>query len=318
VLSGQHYFSSRKPKDFGRVETPTVTAAIKGTEFSVSVDADGATTITMLEGVVEASNEFGAVRIAAGEQAVARRGAAPVRSVVVRPRDAVAWAFYYPPVLGGADAARLRQMGESGAGLERAAQLLSVGQVSEATGLIESARAKDPRNPIAIALASVVALAGDRRDEARTLAEEALGADENSPAAALAASFSAQADFDIDKAAELAERAARLDPEDPAALARAAELRMARGDVAGARRAAEDALQRARTTRGPCPCSDSSSSRPCAPRRPRASSSAPCRPTPASRSPGWGSVWRGSASEISQRVASSCRPPPLSTRRTRL
>jgi ferric-dicitrate binding protein FerR (iron transport regulator) len=44
VLSGQHYFSSRKPKDFGRVETPTVTAAIKGTEFVVDVGEDGRTT----------------------------------------------------------------------------------------------------------------------------------------------------------------------------------------------------------------------------------------------------------------------------------
>src|SRR5215471_14091265 len=28
VISGQHYFSSRTPKDYGRIETPTVTAAI--------------------------------------------------------------------------------------------------------------------------------------------------------------------------------------------------------------------------------------------------------------------------------------------------
>src|SRR5262245_58609969 len=32
VISGEHYFSSRTPKDYGRIETPTVTAAIKGTE----------------------------------------------------------------------------------------------------------------------------------------------------------------------------------------------------------------------------------------------------------------------------------------------
>src|SRR5215813_1438439 len=31
VLSGTAYFSSRSPKDYGRIETPTVTAAIKGT-----------------------------------------------------------------------------------------------------------------------------------------------------------------------------------------------------------------------------------------------------------------------------------------------
>jgi hypothetical protein len=54
VISGNHFFSSRKPKDFGRVETPTVTAAIRGTEFVVDVGDRGVTTITMIEGVVDA------------------------------------------------------------------------------------------------------------------------------------------------------------------------------------------------------------------------------------------------------------------------
>ena len=74
VISGGHYFSSRTPKDYGRVETPTVTAAIKGTEFAVQVDADGTTTISMLEGVVEASNAFGSIDIGRGEQAYVQPG----------------------------------------------------------------------------------------------------------------------------------------------------------------------------------------------------------------------------------------------------
>src|SRR4030095_7889195 len=56
ILSGQSYFISRTPKDFGRVETPTVTAAIKGTEFAVGVEDDGTTVVTMIEGTVAASN----------------------------------------------------------------------------------------------------------------------------------------------------------------------------------------------------------------------------------------------------------------------
>ena len=63
VISGDHYFSSRTPKDYGRVETPTVTAAIKGTEFVVEVSEDKTTKITMLEGVVEASNSFGSLTV---------------------------------------------------------------------------------------------------------------------------------------------------------------------------------------------------------------------------------------------------------------
>ena len=67
VISGTHYFSSRTPTDYAPIQTPTVTAAIRGTEFVVEVAANGATTVTMLEGVVDASNEHGAVTVSAGE-----------------------------------------------------------------------------------------------------------------------------------------------------------------------------------------------------------------------------------------------------------
>jgi len=245
VLSGRHYFASRKPKQFNRVETSTVTAAIKGTEFAVDVASDGTTTVTMIEGVVLASNEYGSVEVGAGERAVAEPGKAPVRAVVVRPRDAVAWALYYPPVLGGADARRLGELGEDGTALAGAAELLATGQVDEATRRIEDVRKRRPAEPVALSLGAVVALVGDRKDEARDLAGRAVEAGPLSPSAALAASFVAQADFEIARAAELAERAAVLDPQDPTALARVAELRMAQGDVRGALDAADRALERA-------------------------------------------------------------------------
>jgi len=245
VLTGRHYFTSRKPKDFGRVETPTVTAAIKGTEFSVDVAENGATTITMMEGVVLASNDLGSVEVGAGERAVAEPGKAPVKSVVVRPRDAVTWALYYPPVLGSADRARLSAMGEDGASLMQAAESLATGQVDAAKSRLDAVSAQHPSDPTALSLATVIALVEDRKEDARKLADRAVAADAKSASAALAASFVAQAEFDIAKAAELAERAARLDPDDPVALARVAELRMAQGDTRGADEAARRALARA-------------------------------------------------------------------------
>ena len=57
--------------------------------------------IIVFEGVVRAANDQGEVRLASGEAAVAAAGAAPVKRIVVRPRDAVQWALYYPPVLTG-------------------------------------------------------------------------------------------------------------------------------------------------------------------------------------------------------------------------
>jgi hypothetical protein len=183
VVTGRHYFATRTPKDFGKVQTPTVTAAIKGTEFAVDVEADGTTTITMIEGTVEASNPYGTVTVVKGEQAVAAPGSAPQKRIVVHPRDAVAWALHYPAVVGGADAARLAGMGSAGEGLTRAATLLSQGQVDEARPLV----AAGGRDPVALALASVIAVAGNAREDARRLADEAVAAGPDSASAALAA-----------------------------------------------------------------------------------------------------------------------------------
>ena len=244
VISGQHYFSSRRPKDYGRIETPTVTAAIRGTEFVVDVAESGATTITMIEGRVDASNSFGSLQVSAGEAAFVEPGKAPVKRVVVRPRDAVAWSLYYPRVLGGADAARLSAMGADGEGLGRAAELLATGQVEQARVKIDEARARDPQNPLALAMASVIEVAADRKQEGLELARRAYEADPSSAAAALAVSFASQAAFDIARAREMAETAARLDPDSAEALARVAELRLAEGDVRGAKEAAERAVRR--------------------------------------------------------------------------
>jgi tetratricopeptide (TPR) repeat protein len=244
LLFGTHYFSSRAPKQFKRIETPAVTAAIRGTEFVVEVDQDTTTKITMIEGVVEASNQYGNLTVQSGEQAYVEPGKAPVKRIVVRPLDAVAWALYYPPILGGNDAKRLQALGPDGADLARAAEFLSAGQVSQARLLIEAVREKHPRDPVALALASVIAVTQGDKKEALRLAEEATAADPHSAAAALALSFAAQASFDIAKALDMAEKAAKEDPESSVALARAAELRMAEGDLEGAEQAAEHAVAR--------------------------------------------------------------------------
>jgi tetratricopeptide (TPR) repeat protein len=247
ILSGQHYFSSRTPKDYGRIETPTVTAAIKGTEFMVDVAADKSTTITMLEGTVVAANDQGNIEVHQGEQAYVEPGKAPVKRILVRPRDAVAWTFYYPPVLGGADAQHLKEMGAEGDSLSRAADLLSTGQVDSAAPLIDQALKAHPKDAMALSLASVVQTAGDHKQEAARLADEAMSADPNSATAALAASFAAQASFDIERATTLAEKAVQLDPANSTAQARAAELYMAQGDVKKARKMAQAAVAQAPT-----------------------------------------------------------------------
>lgn len=88
----------RNTKEDFRFElsTPAVTAAIRGTEFTVEVDPDGASTISLLQGDLPVFNDFGALDLAAGEMATARPGEAPRKQILVQPENAVQWVLYYP------------------------------------------------------------------------------------------------------------------------------------------------------------------------------------------------------------------------------
>ena len=55
--------------------------------------------LSIFEGTVLAANEAGSLTLTSGQSAVAEAGKAPVLRIVARPRDAVQWALYYPPVL---------------------------------------------------------------------------------------------------------------------------------------------------------------------------------------------------------------------------
>jgi len=81
------------------LETPVVAVGVRGTELVVLVEDDGETVVSMIEGMAEVRNPYGAIVIAAGEGAVAKVGLAPVKKLLVRPEDAVQWALFYPAVV---------------------------------------------------------------------------------------------------------------------------------------------------------------------------------------------------------------------------
>lgn len=76
------------------VKTPAAVAAIRGTDWSLSVDGSGKTSLIVLEGVVELSNPQGSVTVRQGEGAVAAIGQAPTKFVLVRPNDREQMLFY--------------------------------------------------------------------------------------------------------------------------------------------------------------------------------------------------------------------------------
>jgi tetratricopeptide (TPR) repeat protein len=76
------------------VKTPAAVAAIRGTDWSLSVDGSGKTSLIVLEGVVELSNPQGSVTVRQGEGAVAAIGQAPTKFVLVSPNDREQMLFY--------------------------------------------------------------------------------------------------------------------------------------------------------------------------------------------------------------------------------
>jgi ferric-dicitrate binding protein FerR (iron transport regulator) len=97
LLRGASHILSRGPNSL-EVNTPYTLAGVRGTEFLIAVDADRAQ-ITVFEGTVVAENAVGTLALNDGQSAVASAGKAPTSVLVAKPRDAVQWALYYPPVV---------------------------------------------------------------------------------------------------------------------------------------------------------------------------------------------------------------------------
>lgn len=85
---------ARPVADGLQIETPAATAAIRGTDWALSVGADGTSTLVVLSGRVEFFNDQGRVTVERGEQASARVGQPPVKRYLIDPRDKPRWSLY--------------------------------------------------------------------------------------------------------------------------------------------------------------------------------------------------------------------------------
>src|SRR5262249_29713667 len=99
LKQGSAYFFSREKSREVNVRTPAANGGIRGTEFVVTVAANGATSFIMIEGEVEASNGNGSVLVHGGERADIEPGGKPAKTNESRPLDSAQWCFYYPAVL---------------------------------------------------------------------------------------------------------------------------------------------------------------------------------------------------------------------------
>jgi tetratricopeptide (TPR) repeat protein len=273
LLDGAVHFISRHPGGL-QIKTPFVNAAIEGTEFVLRVEPEQ-TELWVFEGRVLASNDAGSLAVNSGEAAVARAGQPPMRRIDVRPRDAVQWALYYPPLIdfraavheAGPAAQTIREALEryrkgdlpgAMARLEalpaasrdapyfalKAGLLLSVGRLDAAQADISQALSLDPDNATALALQSVIALAQNENEKALGLAKKAVEREPRSPVPRIALSYAQQANFQIGAALKTVEDAVKLDPDDALVWARLAELRLSTGELDQALEAARQAVAR--------------------------------------------------------------------------
>ena len=243
LFKGAAHFFSRQPESL-EVSTPYTIAGVRGTEFFIRVDADQ-TFLSIFEGNVLAANQAGELNLTSGQSAVAEKGKAPVLKVVARPRDAVQWALYYPPVMYDVPPNLIEQSPESirdpNLLAQRAALLLNVGRVDAASADLDRALAIDPNNGDALALLSIVAIVQNDKDKALALARKAVDAAPKSATAWIALSYAKQARFDLEGARENLYEATRVDPGNALAWARLSEIQASFGELDKALDAAKKA-----------------------------------------------------------------------------
>jgi tetratricopeptide (TPR) repeat protein len=238
-----------------KVTTPHFKADIDGTEFYVKVE-DQRSLLIVLDGRVLVSNDKGRLTIASGEAATAEAGKAPELRTIVRPRDAVQWALYYPPILylrpdefppGPGWQGMVRQSIEFYIKRDllkaferiatvsqsvrdprffdyRASLLLAVGRVDEANSDIGRALKLAPNDSNALALQSIVAVVQNKKEKALEVARRAVKAAPGSATALIALSYAQQTRFDLEGARASLEKAVKREPKNALAWARLAEL----------------------------------------------------------------------------------------------
>ncbi len=261
LLRGLIYFFHRDKPGVMPVTTPTAYAVVLGTEFTVEVTRDGSTRLTLFEGTIDVTNQFGRATLKSGESAQADAASAPVKTPQLQGLQPIQWVLSYPGILDPDAVANIDQPAlresllayragdlhaalasypvtrEPASEIERvylAGLLLAVGQVERAQALINDLTQPDAAT-LASALRRVIAAVHFR--------EEPLVATPQSASAWLAESYYQQSRSDLPQALDSARRATEISPEFGFAWARRAELEFSFGRIPAARSAIRRSME---------------------------------------------------------------------------
>lgn len=208
-----------------KMETPSAVLAIRGTAWEVEVGPEGQTQLVVLSGVVEISNAQGRLDIGPGEAARAEIGKAPVKFLLVNPRERVQWVTAYRPQ-------PRRWVPQPPQGLAEPMRLIEAGEYQKA---VESL-AQDPGTDAALLRADVLLATGEVSAAIEVLRPHARDGAGPGAAVALLARASMISDR-MDAAKALVAAGLRAQPADYELLLAAGDLAILEGDAAGARSA---------------------------------------------------------------------------------
>src|SRR5712692_3486469 len=99
LLRGALYLFHRDKPGFFPIGTPTMATVVRGTEFNLQVAEDGTSALSLLDGKVEMSNQFGQLSLQSGAAARAEPGKAPVQTAALPAVNVIQWCLYYPGVV---------------------------------------------------------------------------------------------------------------------------------------------------------------------------------------------------------------------------
>lgn len=209
------------------VKASTATIGIRGTDWDVDIAKDGTTTVTVLSGEADFSNDFGSLKVLPNEQAQAQPGRAPTKILLTNAKERVQWVTAYRPQ-------PRRWVGRQSDEFERHVQAIESGDYSVAVPYME--RAARTSEPAAIVLADLYVSLGRLSDAIAMLK----GRDHPSAAALLAHAYI------LDDSAQLAretlERALARTPGHVELLIARGELARFEGDAPSALRAYQSAI----------------------------------------------------------------------------
>ena len=266
LLRGVANFFHRGQPGTVPIRTPTLTTLIRGTEFTLAVASNGGTTLTLFDGEVEMTNEFGRITLSGGEQGIAEPRQPPRRTAVLFAVNVIQWALYYPAVLdlielelpdpaAARDSIESYRRGDVLAALAKypagrqpaspeerlflSALLLSVGQAENAQAMLGSlpTAGQRPGRPARLANALRQLIAATKLEEWEHVTDLATATEW------LAESYYRQSRSDLAGSLDAARNAVRQDTAFGFAWARVAELEFGFGRVAQAKAALERALE---------------------------------------------------------------------------